>query len=75
MAEGRVRSSAQAMPSNGKAAYDSDEEIPRHKLSRHNDRVDNRRDSRSPSPVRGRHRDEGRKRKRYSRSRSRDRDR
>ena len=70
-----MKSSAQAMPSNGKAAYDSHEEIPRHRLSRNNERLYSRRDSRSPSPVRERYRDEARKRKRYSRSRSRDRDR
>lgn len=73
LAEGRLKSSAQAGTSNGKAgAYESDEDMPRHRQSRGEGRT---RDSRSPSPVRDRSRDERRKRKRYSRSRSLDRDR
>ena len=75
LAEGRLKSSAGAGPTNGAAAYDSEEDIPRHRQARGGGRSYSRRDSRSPSPDRERYRDERRKRKRYSRSRSPDRDR
>ena len=75
LAEGRLKSSAGAGPSNGAATYDSEEDIPRHRQPRGGGRSYSRRNSRSPSPDRERYRDERRKRKRYSRSRSPDRDR
>ena len=70
LAEGRLKSSAQAgNASNGKAGHDSEEDIPRNRHSRGEGRSHSRRDSRSPSPDRDRHR--GERRRRYSRSRSR----
>ena len=73
--EGRLKSSAQAGASNGKAGHESDEEVPRNRASRGAGRSYDRMHSRSPSPDRDRYRDDRRKRKRYSRSRSPDRDR
>ena len=76
LAEGRLKSSAQTGASNGKAGYESEEEIPRNRPSRGEGRSSHsRRDSRSRSPDRDRYRDERRKRKRYSTSRSPERDR